>query len=176
MGTLRLAIGPNLVVDAIPLRRTPTDLRELLHWSLDVLREQTAACDVALRVQVDDGVPTSISLDRGKIAWALTALVGSALRYVRHGSRTMPGGTITVRATFAPSAREVVLEVEDDGPGITADRLRTLFDEANGMPAAALALCMVRDVVTAHGGQFDIASDTSYPAHGTTVRLTLPAA
>lgn len=173
---LRLAVGSNIAVDAIPLRRTPTDLRDLLRSSLATLGEQADSCDVALRVQVDDGVPAAVSLDRAKIAWAITALVGNALRYVRHGSRSMPGGTISVRASHDPDGREVAIVVGDDGPGIAEDRLQTMFSRAPEAPGAPLALMMVRDVVAAHGGRFAISSDTTHPDHGTKVTLTLPAA
>lgn len=175
MGPLRLAVGPNIAIDAIPLRRASTDVRELLRSSLDILRDQALACDITLRLQVADNVPATISIDRLKIAWAITALAGSAVRYVRHGSRTMPGGTIAVNAAFDPVTHEITVEVQDDGPGIAADRLPTLFDGAGGAHGAALGLMMVRDVVTAHGGRFEVASDTSRVSHGTTVRLTLPA-
>jgi len=51
--------------------------------------------DVSLRIEAA-GLPPRISVDPAKIAWAVTALVGSALRYVRRGSFTMPGGHVGV--------------------------------------------------------------------------------
>lgn len=162
------------MIDAIPLRRKPTDLRELLSWGLDLVVQQARACDVALRVRVEDDVPATVSIDRGKIAWAVTALVGNALRYVRHGSQTMPGGTIDVYASYDPGARAVTIHVQDDGPGISADMVKSLTNTASETPRLALGLSMVRDVVTAHGGSLEIESATGGFSHGTTVRLTLP--
>lgn len=162
------------MTDAIPLRRKPIDLRELLRWGLDILVQQARACDVALRVRVEDDVPATVSIDRAKIAWAITALVGNALRYVRHGSPTMTGGTIDVHAAYDTGARAVTIDVQDDGPGIPADMVKSLTSAASEAPGLALGLSMVRDVVTAHGGTLHIESTTSGFAHGTTVRLTLP--
>src|SRR5262249_37571421 len=113
-----LTMARSPVLDAIPLRRTTSDLRTLLGGSLAMLRSQVDAFDVGLQVRVDDNVPVRLSLDRNKIAWAITALVGNALRYVRHGSSTMPGGTIVVHATYDAVERQVAIAVQDDGPGI----------------------------------------------------------
>jgi signal transduction histidine kinase len=162
------------VIDALPLQREPTDLRALLTASLDVMRRQATTSDVTLNVVVDDEVPRRVSLDPRKIAWVMTALVGSALRYVRHGSRALPGGSITVRATYDPAGPEVSIEVQDDGAGIPADKLVLLFSGRPDRPRLGLALSMVRDVLAAHGGAVDVRSDTTLPGRGTTVRITLP--
>ena len=65
-----------IVIDALPLRRVPTDLRALLRSTLEVMQRQAKAFDVTLNVVVDDHVPAVVSLDAEKIAWATTVLVG----------------------------------------------------------------------------------------------------
>ncbi|HZP47310.1 MAG TPA: HAMP domain-containing sensor histidine kinase, partial [Vicinamibacterales bacterium] len=160
--------------DAIPLRRETADIRDLFRWALDVLRGQAATFDVGLDVRVDDDVPTAVSVDARKVAWAITSLVGNALRYVRRGSKTMPGGTIVVHVSR--ELGQVVIAVQDDGPGIPSERLQMLFNPSPPTSTVALGLAMVKDVVEAHGGSFAIESDTRAPSHGTTVRLTLPVA
>lgn len=162
------------VVDALPLRRVPTDLRELLRSSLDVMQRQARASDVTLSIRVDDEVPAVVSLDATKIAWATTALVGNALRYVHHGSRVMPGGSIAVRVSYNAADSEVAIEVQDDGCGIPPDKLPTLFGAPASQARAGLGLSMVRDVVDAHAGRIDVHSETTGLQQGTTVRLTLP--
>ena len=65
--------------------------------------------------------------------------------------------------------------VEDDGPGIPAEVAPRLFKRAPGAPhAVGLALTVVRDIVTAHGGSMAIASSTDELDHGTTVTVRLP--
>ena len=163
-----------LVVDAIPLRRTPTDLRALLRSALDVLQRQAQAFDVTLSVVVEDQVPDVLPLDPDKIAWAVTVLVGNALRYVHHGSQIMPGGTIVVRATYNSAGPDLMLEVQDDGAGIPADKLRLLFSVGPDQPRVGLGLSMIREVVAAHAGHIDVHSDTDAFHRGTRIRLTLP--
>lgn len=163
------------VIDALPLRRQATDLRTLLRSSLEVLQRQASAFDIALTITVDQNVPSNVSLDAVKIAWAATTLVGNSLRYVRHGSQVMPGGSVSVNASYDPARREIALVVEDDGPGIAPEKLRDLFGSPKDPRRAGLGLSMIRDVVAAHGGSVDVRSDPKAYRGGTTVRLTLPA-
>jgi len=163
-----------IVVDALPLRRVPTDIRALCASALDVMKRQAAAFDVTLSLAVDDRVPALIPLDAEKIAWALTVLVGNALRYVHHGSQTMPGGMIAVRVTHNPASGEITIEVQDDGAGIPEDKLRFLFSVGPDQPRVGLGLSMIRDVVRAHAGRVDVRSETDQSRRGTTIRLTLP--
>lgn len=71
-------------------------------------------------------------------------------------------------------ARDAVLvEVEDDGPGMPPEVASKIFDpffttKARG---SGLGLAIVRKIVDAHDGQIDM---RSAPARGTAIRVTLP--
>ena len=162
------------VVEAVPIRRKPTDLRALLHSSLEALGRQAKDRDVTLNVVVDDGLPPFVSLDADKVGWVMSALVGNALRYVRSGSRFMPGGSIVVRATYHATVPEVALEVQDDGPGIADDKVPILFTAGPDRARVGLGLVMVRDIVAAHAGHLEVDSDATAFGPGTSIRLTLP--
>lgn len=163
-----------VVVDAIPVRRTPTDIRALVTSSLGAMIAQAHAADVTLETSIHERVPPLVNIDADKIGWALSALVGNALRYVRHGSQVMPGGAITVRITYQEIRPSVVIEVRDDGPGIPADKLRSLFETAPDRPRVALGLLIVRDFIIAHAGQLEVRGDAGPVGRGTTIRITLP--
>lgn len=160
-------------IAALPIRRTPIDFRGLLPPTMAVLRRQAEAIDGSLTLTIADDVPSRLTLDAEKVAWAVTTLVGNALRYIRPGTRRMPGGAISVQMSHDAAANEVAISVQDDGPGIPADKVAHLFDR-NGRPQGGLALLLVRDIVVAHGGRCDVQSRTEAFDHGTTVRLTLP--
>jgi signal transduction histidine kinase len=162
-------------IEALAIRRTPTDVRALLASKLDVISSQAAASDVTLSVVVADNVPSVVHVDSEKIAWAITTIVGNALRYVRSGTRRMPGGTINLRAGFDPASSQVTIEVQDDGPGIPADTVTRLFRrDGLNVRGAGLALLLISDICAAHGGTIDVQSNTEAFAHGATIRLTLP--
>jgi signal transduction histidine kinase len=164
-----------VAIEALAIRRTPTDLRALLTSKLGVLSFQAATADVTLSIVVSDEVPSVVDLDSDKVAWAITTLVGNALRYVRSGSRLMPGGTIHVRADFDTAGSQVTLEVQDDGPGIPADTVTRLFRrDGLNVQGAGLALLLISDICAAHGGAVEVRSNTDRLEHGTAVRLAFP--
>jgi signal transduction histidine kinase len=164
-----------VAVPAIGLHRTETDVRALLRHAMAALERQARALDVGLSITAGEDVPAAFAVDPEKIAWAVSALVGNAMRYVRRGTRTMPGGSIAVTARRDAARDELVLVVEDDGPGIPERAIQRMFERAPGAPhAVGLALTVVRDIVGAHGGSMTIASSTAEPDHGTTVTVRLP--
>jgi signal transduction histidine kinase len=113
-------------------------------------------------------------VDPEKVAWAVTTLVGNAWRYMRLGSRQ--GGTISVRAGFDPASSQLIIEVQDDRPGVPANTVARLFRrDGLNVRGAGLALLMIADVCAAHGGAVDVRSDTDASVHGTTVRMTCAA-
>ena len=162
------------VPDAILLHRKLTDLPALLRGTVETLREQASALDVALSVEAPADLPRA-EVDPEKIAWAVATLVGNALRYVRRGTRLRPGGVIHVRIGTEVGA--VVIAVEDDGPGIPPEKVGRLFERGAGVThGTGLGLMLIQDVVTAHGGSIDVKSRFGTLDSGTTVTLRLPPA
>lgn len=161
-------------MDAIPLNRTPTDLAPLLEGTVETLRQQASALDVSLAIEAAPDVPR-VRVDAEKIAWAVATLVGNALRYVRRGTRRLPGGSIHVR--IRAEGGDVAVAVEDDGPGIPPEKVTNLFRRGAGVThGTGLALMLIQDVLVAHGGRVDVESRIDGPATGTTVTLRIPLA
>lgn len=164
-----------VVLEALALRRTATDVRTLLASKLNVLSSQARAANVTLRVAIADEVPAIVHLDAEKVAWAVTTLVGNSLRYMQTGSRRISGGTIDVRAGFDPASAQLTIEVGDDGPGIPADTVARLFKrDSLNVRGAGLALLLMSEICVAHGGAVEVRSNIDVNGHGTTVRLMLP--
>jgi signal transduction histidine kinase len=142
---------------------------------MESLGRQAREIDVDLRIEAADDVPRDALIDGEKIAWAVTTLVGNGLRYVRHGTRRMPGGSIVVRLKVDATANALLVGVEDDGPGIAAEKLPLLFKRERGAAHnAGLALLLIRDVVEAHGGTIDVKSASVGADHGTAIVIRLP--
>jgi signal transduction histidine kinase len=165
-----------VAIEALAVRRRATDLGQLLGSKLAVISSQANAAGIALSVEIADDVPAVVRLDSDKVSWAVTTLVGNALRYVQTPSRRLGGKTIRVLTRFDRSSSEITIAVQDDGPGIPADTVERLFLGSGGVNArgSGLALLLVRDIVVAHGGRVDLQSKTDPIGHGTTIRLTFP--
>lgn len=162
---------------AIPVRREATDVVDLLRSSLRPLIDQAAERHIELRVASMGSIP-KIAVDPEKIAWAVGALVGNALRYVRQGTPQTLGGSVLVHVQHEADSPEVAIAVQDDGPGIPKDKLPFLFERREGAPhAEGLALSLVRDIAAAHGGRVEVESRTGIEdtdEHGTSITLWLP--
>ena len=93
---------------------------------------------------------------------------------VRHGiSRRVQAGRITIRARRTDD--QLILTVEDDGPGIPASMRQAVLQRGVradvALPGSGLGLAIVRDLADLYGGT--IALDTS-PLGGLLARLDLP--
>lgn len=159
---------------AIPVRCEEADIAALLRSSLTPLIEQAQEQQIELRVATLGAVPR-IAVDKEKLAWAVAALAGNALRYVSRGTSERAGGSVLVHLEHDERAREVAIAVQDDGPGIPADKLPYLFERRSGAHhAEGLALSLVRDIVSAHGGRIEVESRTDPEEHGTSITIRIP--
>src|SRR5687768_11322036 len=99
---------------AIPLRLEETDVAALLEGSLRPLVLQAATSRIDLRVATLGDIPP-LRVDRDKLAWAVTALVGNALRYVAAGEvGGEVGGSVVVHVTRVEGGGTVEISVQDD--------------------------------------------------------------
>jgi signal transduction histidine kinase len=159
------------------LRPAAVDLGELLD---DIrLRFATRAEQAGVHLLTEDPAPDDAmpvaDVDIELFERAVANLVDNALKFCPRGAR------VTLRAAVDEAAREVLVTVEDTGPGIPAPDLPHLFDRHyqsrhSVTPATAdggkgLGLAIVRRIVELHRGQVDV---DSVEGRGTRVRLRLP--
>lgn len=139
-----------------------TDLPALVDELVGRFRRQGAIIDLHSESEV------SMSLRPDALSRALGNLIGNALRYAGH---------VWVRVGVRGDAAEVL--VDDDGPGIPADRREDVFraftrlEESRnpGTGGVGLGLTIARDIVRTHGG--DVILEDS-PLGGLRARVRLP--
>ena len=164
-----------IAVEAIPIRPAEIALAPLIRRALEPLARQAAAELVSLQLDLGDEATLSVSIDADKLAWALGAIVGNALRYVRRGDGVTPGGHVRVRVAHSAVQRMVNITVQDDGPGIPASvRPWLLQPDPKTGRAAGIGLRLVHEIVAAHGGGMVIKSSAEPSERGTAVTLWLP--
>ncbi|MCU1667529.1 MAG: sensor histidine kinase [Blastococcus sp.] len=158
-------------VESSEVDRRPVDVTALLEEAMEIVREQPAAAERALSLDLPRA-PWPLPQLRGDwelLSLALLNLVDNALKY------TAPGDRIEVRAR--ETAGSVVVEVADTGPGIPPEDLPHIWEElyrstrARGVAGSGLGLALVRAVVEQHGGT--VAAE-SRVGRGTVVRVQLP--
>lgn len=133
----------------------------------DVLAPYRAAPPEGIRVETELGPIPEILADGRMLSRALVNLVENALQAI-------PRGEVRV-VTRTGGSSEAVVEVRDDGPGLTDEVRRRLFEPyfSTKSSGTGLGLAITRRVVEAHGGTI-VADDA--PGGGTIFRITLPAA
>jgi signal transduction histidine kinase len=161
-----------VLVEAVPLRKAHTRTGDLLVRVLEVFASQAKSSSIELSVRQENDVPAVFPLDGEKIAWAVTTLVGNALRYAQVPNQKHKEPRVEVRLSWDAERNELVLAVADNGPGMTEQRAKWLFDRDPTTGATAgLALLMVRDVVAAHRGTIRVETGVG---KGTTFVMRLP--
>jgi len=121
---------------------------------------------------VQEGDPQPVLLDPLKISKVFNNLIENAIKYCQ------PGARIEVRISRGKDS--VLVCVQDDGPGIDAADLKTLFTpfqrtRARALseePSAGLGLSIAKHIVDLHGGQIWLKSEIG---KGTTFYVSLPA-
>jgi signal transduction histidine kinase len=153
--------------DAIPLSIRPADVGEVCARVVAEAALRDGA--VALDLQRDGDL--SGEWDPDRLEQVVGNLVGNAVRHAP------PGTPVRVRALGEPD--RVRVEVENDGPPVPPESLRSIFDPfrraTDVEPGAAhaglgLGLFIVRSIVEAHGGTVDVQSAPALPVTFT-VRL-----
>jgi two-component system phosphate regulon sensor histidine kinase PhoR len=131
------------------LRMTRMDLRELV---ADTLRAvEISAREKGVRLVNELPSPTWVRADQHRMAQVFTNLVGNAINYGR------PGGKCVVRSYVLGD--QVVVEVADDGIGISEEHLPRLFERfyrvgksrARNEGGSGLGLAIVKHIIEAHG-------------------------
>ena len=143
---------------------TRIDVQERIETTLNLLRSHLTGIEVE-RDTADAG---EIECLEGQLDQVLMNLVANA------ADATGDGGHISVRAR-AGDAEHLVIEIEDDGPGIppeTAGRIfEPFFTTKEVGKGTGLGLAISYGVVARHGGSIQVESE---PGRGACFRIELP--
>lgn len=142
--------------------RRPTDLAELAREVVDVAARAPAAPRVALALDASPTPPADVDRDQiRQVLWNL----------LKNAAQVSPrDGKVQVRVHGAGD--RVILEVEDEGPGLEEDEVGVVFDTfySRRPQGIGLGLALVKQIVEAHGGTVEV---DSRPGTGATFRVCL---
>jgi two-component system, sensor histidine kinase and response regulator len=136
----------------------PTDLGPLLNTVTETQRARAAAKQQTIQLE-NDPDPVVALLDSAVTVQVLENLVSNAVKY------SPPGKRISVRLTKSPTV--VRCEVQDEGPGLSAEDQKKLFGKfarlsakpTGGEHSTGLGLSIVKKMVEAMNGKVWCESD-----------------
>ncbi len=152
-------IAPAREIDLVPIASGVADelrpLAEAKHLTLDFAAPESA----------------KLHGDPDQLHRLCYNLIENAIKYTSQGR-------VSAKVTRSPG--QVLLTVEDTGPGIAAEHVPHLFERFYRVDAArsrdaggsGLGLAIAHSIATSHGGAIDVKSDFG---HGTIVTVSLPA-
>lgn len=156
-----------------PVPTDPVDIGALVTTAVAAAQAAASEGGLTLTLTSDGGDTTLPAGAPTALGRAVTALIDNALGHAR----------TQVEVRVDRRGRTVVVEVGDDGPGISEEMLPRMFTRFAGQrptddaPGArrhyGLGLALVSEIATRHGGQVTAANRPA-PGTGAVLRLELP--
>ena len=155
---------------SIALRSERCDCVDVIDRAVEALLATAAGAQVSIEI---DARPAAFAADADRVIQTLMNLIANAVKF------SPPRGT--VRITAAVRDDEVLFEVSDDGRGIPAEQVETIFErfaqvsssDAREKGGTGLGLAICRSIVERHGGRIWA---RSVVGEGSTFSFVLPVA
>ena len=152
------------------LNRSEFAVRESLEHCLSMVRERALNQRILLNLEVDPQVGL-LDADRLRFRQVVLNLLSNAVKF------TPDGGRVDVRASLRD--HDLVVEVVDTGPGVTAEDRQRIFDafqQGARLPrqteGTGLGLTLSKRILELHGGRIWVDSEAG---QGSTFGFALPA-
>jgi two-component system sensor histidine kinase GlrK len=137
----------------------PASLTSVIDRAVTELGPLAESKKIKIEARVEQPMPL-IKMDPDRILQALRNLVGNAVKF------TPDGGRVLLSAAQKNGGVEVA--VSDTGPGISADDVPMIFDKyrqgnaktSYRLRGTGLGLAIVKHIITSHGGQVWVESQT----------------
>ena len=139
-----------------PAKRSPVDIRAIVEEGIRLARGKADNESLPIHVAIDSQL--RVAGDESKLRRVIMNLANNAMEALLDAKVVNP--RIDVIASRAGNNVRIVLR--DNGPGIPAEIVKTLFEpfvtskKANG---TGLGLAIVKQYITAHGGEINVTND-----------------
>jgi signal transduction histidine kinase/DNA-binding response OmpR family regulator len=146
------------------LKKTPTDVAELVEKVLALLDKQLRNQEVVVQKEFQPDMP-SVPVVSNQIQQVFFNLILNAMD-------VMPdGGTIRISASLVGD--EIRIDFQDDGPGVSPEMKETIFEPfvSSGEDGTGLGLSVSYGILTAHNGSLQLVENNQ---PGACFRVTIP--
>jgi signal transduction histidine kinase len=142
----------------------PVEIHKILTHVCELLRPEAGAREIEIAMRVEGSLPR-VMADPVRLTQALLNVLINAMQAVEKKGR--------VEVTGAVADGQVCVVVSDNGPGIPADKLASVFDPyfTTKSEGSGLGLWIAQQIVTAHGG---ILQAQNGPSGGAVLTMRLP--
>ena len=156
-----------------PMRHDDVDLVRVAEEAIARLRTYADRQDVGLRVEAELGLETTVVGDEDRLGQLLANLIHNAIKFSPAGSEVV----VRVRG----DKENVLIEVEDHGPGIPQSERNRIFERfykvdrarSRGRGGTGLGLAIARHIVDRHRGHIWVQSEEG---RGSSFFVSLPVA
>ena len=145
------------------------NLTQLLTELVDFVQKQYDGKGVALVTDFDEDMPP-VPVDAGGLHQAMLNMLNNALDAVEEND-----GVVSLRSRFNADAGQFVIDVVDNGEGMSKATQQNLFEpflSTKGYGGTGLGLVVTKKIVDEHGGRIEVQSQKG---EGTTFTLYFPA-
>jgi len=156
-------------IGMLQLKIEPLDALQLLREVVEYVSPVASSRGQSLIVELPDLLPL-VRADKVRLRQIVLNLLSNALNY------THEGGRITLRASQKDAS--LVVEVEDNGPGIAEEKQQHMFEPYHRMEVAGerlsglgLGLTLCKTLVDLHGGQIWV---KSHVGEGSSFSFSVP--
>ena len=158
--------------DRLELRRSEVELSSVIQQAVEVARPLVDSAGHHLSVDLPDE-PVYLDADRDRLAQLFGNLLNNSCKY------TKPGGVVSLSAQHVGD--EVVVAVKDNGAGIPAEKLESIFDmfmqvdrtSERSQGGLGIGLTLVKRLTEMHGGSIEARSDGEGQGSEFIVRLPI---
>jgi PAS domain S-box-containing protein len=148
---------------------TPVDMNAVIEDTISLVHHETERNKISLRTELVPGVP-SVTGDRVQLQQVILNLAINGIESIA-GLDAEPR-LLLIRSALS-NQRELLVSVEDTGPGIDAEHADRLFAPffTTKPQGIGMGLPICRSIIEAHGGRLWAASN---PPRGAKFHFTLP--
>lgn len=155
----------------ITLSKEPCDLKTLIHDILSSVQIKASQKDIRIRLEVSSKHIPLVELDKTQFQRVILNLLDNAIKYSPESS--------TININIKETGHNVVLTIEDSGPGIMEEDLPYIFDPfyranySGDVEGCGIGLAVVKTIVEAHGGKVWV-QNKKPPEHGAVFSISIP--
>jgi signal transduction histidine kinase len=152
------------------LNITEASINEMVRLSVKMAEPSARKSNITIVTELDESIPIA-AFDPQRIRQVCVNLLGNAVKF------STPGGKVTV--TSACSDGEIIVSVQDEGPGMDPEEIREIFENFTqidggtdrGQNGLGIGLRLVNHYVLLHRGRIWVESEKG---EGSVFRFTLP--